>query len=388
MLKPVRSFLSVLLFCFSWCSFLLCLQITKDILWFLLILLALVASFAQMFYTLLLPASCAANLTDAESGSDQDQCSQAEYYLKVYTVLLGDFGHFDREDFSTVFSVGLIVFFSFMIVVVLLNVLIAIVSDSYEKCLVRSQCLFGRARVMLVSELVSFQNLLRSNSDEAHQQVSIVSIFTQWWSGEVWNKGMSHGSTYFFTLSSLVVIGWTIGETAGYFSGEQRGVFVARLLSIAVNVILFAAIIWFLSNSNSSGHNRDGHSAAGEAHSRMEDDASTTSRFVAFDHRWFQRGLLKILGTTQESASLHKTEEWSGRVDFLQREMIRISEESHVVWMKHMEAMERQVMLSESRIRSELTALEDSLDSFREDMATKTMPPPPSTTRPVGGGRR
>ena len=301
----------------------------------------LVASFAQMFYTLMLPSSCAADSATVED----EECSQAEYYLKVYTVLLGDFGHFERERFTTIFSVVLIVFFSFMVVIVLLNVLIAIVSDSYEKCLVRSQCLFGRARVMLVAELVSFQNLLRTNTDS---KVSLMSIYTQWRSGEVWNKGLSHGSSLFFMLSSLVVVAWTAGEAIGYFGGTRHGLFISSLLSILVNVVLFAAIIWFLQ----SGH----------------DDPSSNNRHE-FYYNCFQKSILRMLGSTQDSASLvRNSDEWRGRVDYLQREMIRIANESNSVWSKQMESMERHVVLSECRIRSELTSLEDTLEEFKVDM--------------------
>lgn len=72
-----------------------------------------------MFYTLLIPASCASQ----DGAGDDRQCKPSEYYLSVYAILLGDFGAFEREDFTTKFSVLLIVFFSFMVVIVLLNVL-------------------------------------------------------------------------------------------------------------------------------------------------------------------------------------------------------------------------------------------------------------------------
>lgn len=58
------------------------------------------------------------------------ECSQNEYYLKVYAILLGDFGLFQRESFVSVFSVVLIVMYTFLVVLVLLNVLIAVASDS------------------------------------------------------------------------------------------------------------------------------------------------------------------------------------------------------------------------------------------------------------------
>jgi hypothetical protein len=78
-----------------------------------------------MFFTLLVPSSCSAE-------PNSRQCSQSEYYLRVYEILLGGFGSFKRNDFASIFSVFLAVLFSFMVVLVLLNVLIAVASDSYE----------------------------------------------------------------------------------------------------------------------------------------------------------------------------------------------------------------------------------------------------------------
>jgi hypothetical protein len=69
-----------------------------------------------MFFTLLVPASCA-----TKDETEPFVCKPAEYYLKTYTILLGDFGTFERESFQAWFSVFLVVFFSFMVVVVLLS---------------------------------------------------------------------------------------------------------------------------------------------------------------------------------------------------------------------------------------------------------------------------
>jgi hypothetical protein len=50
--------------------------------------------------------------------------------LKVYAIFLGDFGLFSRQSFVSVFSLVLAVLYTFCASVVLLNVLIAIASDS------------------------------------------------------------------------------------------------------------------------------------------------------------------------------------------------------------------------------------------------------------------
>jgi hypothetical protein len=325
------------------------LQICKDILWFLIILGALVASFSQMFYTMLLPAACA---TDADA-HENPQCSQAEYYLRVYTILgdLGDFDQFNRDQFNTAFSVFLVVLFSFLVVIILLNVLIAIVSDSYEKCLVRSHCLFGRARVLLIAELVSFQNLLRKHSD-THQEEADKS---RWWQRYLWNRGWSNSSATFFVLSALVMLLWLIGETAGYFAGERYGNFVFSLLSVLVNVLLFVAIVTFLSRG-AAGMDKGGNS-----------EKASSSRWYGY----VQRAMSRVLGSSQGTSSFVKngeTDEWRGRLNYLQQEMERISEKTNSNVVDQIKQVEQHVAMSENQVRSEMGNLECGMSDMMTEL--------------------
>lgn len=213
----------------------------------------LIRSFSsKIFYTILVPPECAFH----EPPPDGLKCTPAEYYLQTYTILLGDFGHFDRDNFETAFSVLLIVSFTFMVVIVLLNVLIAIVGDSYEKCLIRSKSLFGRARVMLIAELGSFQHLLRTDSRKDGDAPE--NIYSKWWYGAFGfgNQRCSRGSAIFFFLSGLIVLIWFVAETAGYFTGKRVGNYAFSLCSILVNVLLFLGIVALLSNGASSTNGR------------------------------------------------------------------------------------------------------------------------------------
>lgn len=330
------------------------LQICKDILWFLIILGALVASFSQMFYTLLLPAACA---TD-DNSHENPQCSQAEYYLRVYTILgdLGEFDQFHRDQFNTVFSVFLIVFFSFLVVIILLNVLIAIVSDSYEKCLVRSHCLFGRARVLLIAELVSFQNLLRKHSD-LHQADA---ENTSCWQRYLWNRGWSSSSGTFFLLSATVILLWLVGETAGYFAGDKYGNFMFSLLSVLVNVLVFTAIVWFLARG-----------AAAETDKRGDSERSRNSRWYECIQRYIQGAMSRLLGSSQEASSLFKkgeTDEWRGRLNYLQQEMKRVSEKTNSNVINQIKHVEQHVAMSENQVRSEMSNLESGMSEIMTEL--------------------
>lgn len=311
-------------------------QITRDILWFCVILAVVVASFSQMFYTLLLPPSCAT----AES-SNEESCYKGEYYLRTFTILLGDFGgYFSRSSFTTAFSVFLIVFFSFMVVVVLLNVLIAIVSDSYEKCLIRSHHLFGRARVMLIAELVSFQNLLRIEKDGR-------SLYSQWWSGEVWNR-WSRGSVCFFVSSVLVVVVWVVGETAGYFAGERNGNYIFSLLSVVVIVALFWGIVVFLSTAG--------------------DEKKSTTWY----NKFIQKSMLRLLGSSREQLSNgHNREgrdEWRGRADYFSRELLRISGETNTAMGFQVDALSSNFASSSKELRNEISNVESQIVGLKEEV--------------------
>ena len=68
----------------------------------------------------------------------------------LYKMILGDF---NTDAYPDNLSWLLFCLFMFVVVIVMLNVLIAIVSDSYDSALVASSELFWKARVDLISEL-------------------------------------------------------------------------------------------------------------------------------------------------------------------------------------------------------------------------------------------
>ena len=339
-------------------------QITKDLAWFLLILFAVVVSFSQMFYTLLLPEECA-NDEDA-AVEERPVCKPSEYYLSVYSILLGDYGEFNREDFHTPFSVFLVVLFSFMVVIVLLNVLIAIVSDSYEKCLIRSQFLFGRARVMILAELISFQNLLRKDSNPQYDH-SQWNVCRRIWMRQR-SKGWSRGSLIFFALSASVVIIWFIGEMVGYAAGEHYGQIAFSLGSILVNVSVLLIIVAFLSQGTSG-----------------MTDASSDDALRGCTSCWYrnsiQRCMVRLLGTS-ESSSFEKdydSDSWRGRAIYIQREMTRITAESRAQIKAETKALEgqiysevgsleRRVLESEAAVMSEIKASERRIETILRDV--------------------
>jgi len=101
---------------------------------FLIAVAVILLAFAQMFYFVYLDTSiCEPNQTD---DSEYDECSFPHCsfegsLLKVYTMMMGEIG--DETRYSTNLTAQILyVWYGFLVVILLSNVLIAIVTDSYE----------------------------------------------------------------------------------------------------------------------------------------------------------------------------------------------------------------------------------------------------------------
>jgi hypothetical protein len=126
---------------------------------FMLVLLVVLGMFSIMFFIL--------HADDSHLADDGDQLdwnladarpfhSPFFSFLSVYQMIMGQFEvewYQAESPGLTACSVLLFLVFMFFVVVVMLNVLIAIVSDSYDYALTRSEKLFLRARLVLVAEL-------------------------------------------------------------------------------------------------------------------------------------------------------------------------------------------------------------------------------------------
>lgn len=100
----------------------------------------------------------------SEEGSEEvlrDFCSSdpIDSYLRVYALLIGDFA-LDEYRLNTGMT-ALFVVFTVLGVIILLNVIIAIISESYERSQGRSERLFGRARVLFVAQNQALESFLR-----------------------------------------------------------------------------------------------------------------------------------------------------------------------------------------------------------------------------------
>lgn len=200
--------------------------------------------------------------------------------------------------------------------------------------MIRSHKLFGRARVLMIAELVSFQNLLcrRGLSDQVDT----------WWNRSIsYAHGWSRGSVLFFVLSAFVTVSWTVGEVLGSLVGSSYGNIWMSLGSVFVNALLLCGIVLFLS--------------AGAADGKVGSDEYYSSRYFEWYRRYFQSTMVYCLGSSGSQKNVTGVDHmWQGRILYLRQEMERISNETKKDCMDMVQSMESQLEQSESRIFSEL----------------------------------
>jgi len=127
--------------------------IFMDLRSFMAVLVVIMATFGHAFYLVL------SNGNNHDNSESDIAFSSIENTAgTLYTFLLGTF---ETDAYPTYFSYALFLAYSFIVVIILLNVLIAIVGDSYDGVLVKSEELFWRSRLELVAEIsTTFEWLL------------------------------------------------------------------------------------------------------------------------------------------------------------------------------------------------------------------------------------
>ena len=134
--------------------------------WFIIVLLILLSMFSQMFLALI-PGTTVAqdqlkNDTPCGEISSSDLCSIKftfeDALKKSYSMLLGDWdlnnGLFDSSVYP------LFVMFTFLITIIMLNMLIAIASDSYADAKQKGPKLFRILRLNYCAEVIKIERIL------------------------------------------------------------------------------------------------------------------------------------------------------------------------------------------------------------------------------------
>ena len=129
--------------------------ILHDIKYFMFLMLCVMSMFGQALFISL--AHHADVAEDAKGSFD----SFGSTLLSCYTMMLGEF---DTDKFPDLFAKIIFALYMFIVVVCMLNVLIAIVSDSYDNAMVKSPELYYRSRLGLIAEIsTAFNWLLKIN---------------------------------------------------------------------------------------------------------------------------------------------------------------------------------------------------------------------------------
>ncbi len=253
---------------------------------------------------MLVPDECSATQGITTETPD---CHPPEYYLRVYSIILGDWGLFEREEDFDKKTHALLVFvvFSFFIAIVLLNVLIAIISDSYKHCLQRSKHLFGRSRVFLLSELVAFRDISISHEN------SIIARYKRWhpmyWIRLVhsvdWLQG---GVSSLLICSTGIIFFWCIAELFGVSRAYSDDSIFSNILKIfgtfVLNFVVFIGFLSLLSGNNANA------------------DSNRLCRFIT----WL---MLRLLGDGDDSSINKRDDSISNQLeDFSDRMMAIVTE--------------------------------------------------------------
>ena len=207
----------------------------------------------------------------------------------------------------------------------------------------RSNKLFGRARVLMIAELVAFQNLLSFHDSTEHDD--------SWWNRRfAWAKGRSRSSVTFFALSLLVTTLWTIGEVFGSLLGPNFGNLFMSLGSVVVNVSLLCGVIFFLSDGSSD-----------------QKDQYYRSRYLDWYSRYFQSTMVRMLGSSSSKIHFSGMEVlWQGRLHYLRNEMVRISDDSEEKWRAELDSLKNLLDVRESNLQKELGEMQIALKEMHE----------------------
>jgi hypothetical protein len=126
-------------------------QIIRDLVSFLVILVCFMLAFANVF-SIILPVA-----DDDQTGNGGPFSSFGDSFLTTYTMMLGGFNRWWFESSSvkvTNFSISAFVIFMFVVYIVLLNMLIAIVGDSYAFAMTKAPLLFAQTKCAVTVEYI------------------------------------------------------------------------------------------------------------------------------------------------------------------------------------------------------------------------------------------
>ena len=237
----------------------------------------------------------------------REYCLTRFYYSKVYAAVLGldEWGfEIDDEDSpkfnKTLFSDIMYGIFSFIMIILLFNSLIAVISDSYESCLLQSKMLFGRARIQFLGDTLAFQNLFVIPSEVEQQR---------------W----SHGGCTFLVSSMILYAGFVLFELYKPKTDHKTWMYASFTLNACItfsfNVILAQQV-------QARAQKIVGGERTKLLFWPLDIIQWSIQRIVQWIIRWVQGTSLSYVDSNVGPGI------WSGRVSYLKSEMDRVGEEN------------------------------------------------------------
>jgi hypothetical protein len=327
-------------------------EILHDIRYFAAVLAVILLMFGDMMHIVLSTkdngAYCMANEDDL-GGPALDFCSSnlGNSYLRVYALLLGDFELDDYKESSGI--TVLFVMFTLLGVVILLNVLIAVISDSYEKATISSLLLFGRARVAFVAQNQALESFLRPGMDRT------IDTRTMNRSGRFWNTAGRIGR--WLVLLSLII---TAMDTEVYLVVRAIGLIREKQAFVVIVVVVILCIfltgaLWVVVGFSVENLIRDFAPAS------VVRCFNTVDGCTAFYVRIVGSRLFGLQDNVRVPATLNgngveTSEEWTGRLMYMEK------------------AMQKMVASSQDQITNEIHALEKRMQKqhMKADEAAST----------------
>jgi hypothetical protein len=295
-------------------------------------------------------AYCIAN-EDNLSGPALDFCSSnlGDSYLRVYALLLGDFELDDYKESSGM--TVLFIIFTLLGVVILLNVLIAVISDSYEKATISSLLLFGRARVAFVAQNQALESFLRPGVDRT------IDVRTMNRSGRFWNTASRIGR--WLVLLSLIA---TAMDTEVYLVVRATN-FVREKDAFAVTVIivvlciLLAGALWVVVAFSVENLIRD-FAPESVVSCFNSVDGCTAFCVGIIGSRLFGLQDNVRVPTTLNGNGVETAEEWTGRLIYMEKAMQKIVANSQDQITNEIRALEKR--MQKEHMKADEAALTDS----------------------------
>mmetsp|Transcript_16673 Transcript_16673/g.22335 ORF Transcript_16673/g.22335 Transcript_16673/m.22335 type:complete len:831 (+) Transcript_16673:1-2493(+) len=134
-------------------------QVLNDVALMLVILAVVTFAFGDMFYTIIKRDFTICPPDEDPNDSGNPYCQHGLSYLDMFTQILGQFGY--GSFLGHPLLVTLFILMTIFGAVIFLNILIAVVSDSYGKSCDNAARLFGRARILAVAKINALEGIMQ-----------------------------------------------------------------------------------------------------------------------------------------------------------------------------------------------------------------------------------